>query len=459
MPSNLIICPTCEARVPLPDGGPDLDRPLHCPVCGTVLSAARSTAAPSDPPRPAARDWERPSAVAPESVRDAHPAEEPPRSVRRRAMPTSEDRTVAMLCHWGLIGLIVWLINKGKSRYVDHHGREAVNFMITMMFASLACWVGAFALALFTCGALGFLVLPFAGLLTLFSLIMIIVASIQAFQGNWFRYPVSIHFLSEPRSAGPRTWGSDPATVSASGAPGEYEAFATDREASSSGMPVWVWVMGGVMVVVLLFIGLGAVTFSLLVRGRMEQFRQIQAAVDEAQKAQHRQADMMPRPQPAPVMEPLPRELAPPGEPVPVVSSIPASRTPSLPPAVVHHETNPIDQALADLRSGDSFRQRGALDRLARMTPRADRRDDVVKQVEPMLDESDVWVQRAAVRPLEVWGGSDCVRTLVKLLDHPNSMVRSAVFGLSAGSSPPLVPRRWPHDSLPDPIDGRPVVR
>ena len=57
--------------------------------------------------------------------------------------PSQEERTFAMLIHLlgiltGFLGpLILWLVKKDESHYIDHHGKEAINFMITCFIVSL----------------------------------------------------------------------------------------------------------------------------------------------------------------------------------------------------------------------------------------------------------------------------------------------------------------------------------
>ena len=52
---------------------------------------------------------------------------------------TSQDaRNMAMLCHiLGAVGffgpLVIWLIERDKHRFVDEHGREAMNYQISLM--------------------------------------------------------------------------------------------------------------------------------------------------------------------------------------------------------------------------------------------------------------------------------------------------------------------------------------
>ncbi len=113
--------------------------------------------------------------------------------------PTSEERNWAMIAHLAglasylgvvpfasVIGpLIVWLLKKDTSAFVDEHGKESLNFQITMSIA--------FAISLMLCFVIiGFFILPFLGI---WILVLVIVAAIKASSGEHFRYPLSIRFV------------------------------------------------------------------------------------------------------------------------------------------------------------------------------------------------------------------------------------------------------------------------
>lgn len=111
---------------------------------------------------------------------------------------TEDDRTMAMLCHLlsiftGFLGpLILWLVKKDSSRFVDHHGREALNFQITVFIASLCVGSVAFVLMFFVIGILLIPVLMAIGVLALVGEIM---AALAANRGEWHRYPCTIRFF------------------------------------------------------------------------------------------------------------------------------------------------------------------------------------------------------------------------------------------------------------------------
>ncbi|MBN1419659.1 MAG: DUF4870 domain-containing protein [Planctomycetes bacterium] len=86
----------------------------------------------------------------------------------------------------GFIGpLIIWLIKKDQDPYVDYHGKEALNFQITLVIAYLICGALCFVL-------IGLILLP---ILWIGSLILMILAGLAAGRGEYYRYPMTIRFL------------------------------------------------------------------------------------------------------------------------------------------------------------------------------------------------------------------------------------------------------------------------
>jgi len=111
---------------------------------------------------------------------------------------TADDRTMAMLCHlltiltWFVGPLVIWLVKKDSSRFVDHHGRESLNFQLTIFLASICLGAMAFVLMFFFIGILLILVLMAISVLALIAEIM---AGLAASRGEWHRYPCTIRFF------------------------------------------------------------------------------------------------------------------------------------------------------------------------------------------------------------------------------------------------------------------------
>jgi len=121
----------------------------------------------------------------------------PPSSPVPTPLSESDARMWAMLTHLSaltgfftiigsLVGpLIVWQIQKEKSAFVDFHGKEAVNFNITVAIAAAICFVLFLLL-------IGVFLLWIVGTVWL---IFTIIAAIKANNGEYYRYPFSIRFI------------------------------------------------------------------------------------------------------------------------------------------------------------------------------------------------------------------------------------------------------------------------
>jgi uncharacterized protein len=81
--------------------------------------------------------------------------------------------------------LIVWLAKRGDAAEIDEHGKESLNFQISMLIYNLIA--GVLCLVL-----IGFVIL---GILHILNLVLVIVASIQASEGKLYRYPITIRLI------------------------------------------------------------------------------------------------------------------------------------------------------------------------------------------------------------------------------------------------------------------------
>lgn len=109
--------------------------------------------------------------------------EEGPRHPER----SHEARNMAMLCHLlGLVGfiapLMIWLIEKDKHRFVYEHGREAMNYQISLLiYAAALCLL-----------VVGVFLLP---VLLAVHIVLSIVGAVKASRGQAWCYPIAIPFL------------------------------------------------------------------------------------------------------------------------------------------------------------------------------------------------------------------------------------------------------------------------
>jgi len=114
----------------------------------------------------------------------AQPAESP-------ATPSKDERLWAMGCHLlalvtCFVGpLILWLVKREDSAYIDAQGKEAVNFQLSILIYLVAC-------SLLTFIVIGALLMP---VVWLFDLIFVIIASVKANEGVAYRYPLCIRFI------------------------------------------------------------------------------------------------------------------------------------------------------------------------------------------------------------------------------------------------------------------------
>jgi uncharacterized Tic20 family protein len=103
---------------------------------------------------------------------------------------TPDDRTMAMLCHLGgiltafIVPLIIWLIKKDQSKFVDDQGKEALNFQITIL-------IGYLIAALPSCFLMGVPSLA----VWIIAVVLGIMGAVAANKGEVYRYPLNIRFI------------------------------------------------------------------------------------------------------------------------------------------------------------------------------------------------------------------------------------------------------------------------
>ena len=110
---------------------------------------------------------------------------------------SKDARNMAMLCHLlGLVGffapLVIWLIEKDKHKFVDEHGRAAMNYQTSIMIYFAAAWLFRYVTWLTRDAFIGNWVLS-----ALFAahVVFAIVGAVKASKGKPWRYPIAISFL------------------------------------------------------------------------------------------------------------------------------------------------------------------------------------------------------------------------------------------------------------------------
>ena len=106
-------------------------------------------------------------------------------------MPSNDERLFAALIYvtsifTTIIGpLIIWILKKDQSAFVDYHGRQYFNFVISYAIYSVVA--GILMLVL-----IGAILLPIIGIA---ALVFTIVAAVKSYEGNEYRIPFIFRIL------------------------------------------------------------------------------------------------------------------------------------------------------------------------------------------------------------------------------------------------------------------------
>jgi uncharacterized Tic20 family protein len=112
---------------------------------------------------------------------------------------SSDVRTWCVLCHASaLLGLffhflghilgplIVWLMKRRDSSEIDAYGKESLNFQISMLIYD--------AIAAILCIIL--IGIPILIALWVLNTVLVIIASVKASEGKFYRYPFTIRLIN-----------------------------------------------------------------------------------------------------------------------------------------------------------------------------------------------------------------------------------------------------------------------
>lgn len=104
---------------------------------------------------------------------------------------SKDERNLALLTHilgffTSFLGpLIIWLLKKDASKFLDHHGKQALNFQITMAIGYI---IGSATTVI----VIGCVILP---VVFVVNIVFCIMAAMAASKGEWYRYPIAIPIL------------------------------------------------------------------------------------------------------------------------------------------------------------------------------------------------------------------------------------------------------------------------
>ena len=112
--------------------------------------------------------------------------------------PTRNERKWAMLCHLSafsvyvgvpfgnILGpLVIWLVKRDESPFVDEQGKEAINFHLSMT-------IYGFVAAILCVILIGF---PMLFALWISSLVLVVIAAVKSNDGHWYQYPITMRLL------------------------------------------------------------------------------------------------------------------------------------------------------------------------------------------------------------------------------------------------------------------------
>ena len=117
----------------------------------------------------------------------------------------SWERNWALWTHLGAVSaviglpvvltLILWAHKKSESAFIEHHGREAVNFQLSIVTYLLISNISMWSLGWLMCG-LPWVLMPVISFIVIaFAVIQAIRAAIRASGEKMFMYPVTIRYV------------------------------------------------------------------------------------------------------------------------------------------------------------------------------------------------------------------------------------------------------------------------
>lgn len=110
---------------------------------------------------------------------------------------TQDEKTFGMLAHLSALAvflfpfgnfigpLVIWLIKKDQSAWVDKQGKESLNFQLSIAIYFIVSTILMIVL-------IGFLLII---AVSVFSFVMVVIASIRVSNGEDFQYPLCIRLI------------------------------------------------------------------------------------------------------------------------------------------------------------------------------------------------------------------------------------------------------------------------
>ena len=144
----------------------------------------------------------------PEQTPDQGPAVPPPPAPGYAApaaplppLSDAEQRQWAMFAHlggillWFVAPLIIWLMYKGRGRFVEEQAKEALNFQITVAGAQIVVGILGMILTVATLGLGSILWGLLFWVIYIGMVVFCIIAGMAANKGEAYRYPVNVRLI------------------------------------------------------------------------------------------------------------------------------------------------------------------------------------------------------------------------------------------------------------------------
>ena len=119
----------------------------------------------------------------------------PPAAAPAAPLTEAQDRQYASFAHLGgiavifglgwLPALIIWLVFKDRGAFTNTEGKEALNFQITIVLATIIS-------SILTAVIIGFILLPIVGII---GIIFSILGFLKAKDGVAYRYPFALRLI------------------------------------------------------------------------------------------------------------------------------------------------------------------------------------------------------------------------------------------------------------------------
>jgi len=119
-------------------------------------------------------------------------------------LPSAEERNYAALIHLSqilgswlggvgslLLPLLLWLLKKDESRFIDENGKEVVNFQISLYIYILIALILVFV----TFGLFLLFTLPFLIAGELIIIVLSVIGAVKAANGEVYRYPFNLRLI------------------------------------------------------------------------------------------------------------------------------------------------------------------------------------------------------------------------------------------------------------------------